>query len=117
MSKPNKSVVELLVDAISCADGVNEQGLVFEDTGLIKLYEKWQAHTNAESLTLDTTLQVKNSELYKLLTYARNMFKKNPSDEKGVILYDTDGLNVLSWMKKVDKITVKVNNEQFNKPQ
>jgi hypothetical protein len=35
--------VELLKIACDCADAVNEQGLVFEDIGLIKLYKAWQA--------------------------------------------------------------------------
>lgn len=38
------AVLELLIDACNCADGVVEQGLVFEDIGLIKLHRKWQAH-------------------------------------------------------------------------
>lgn len=57
-------VDEFINDACNCADGVNKQGLVFENTGLIKLHAKWQARAHLNTKPTNDAL---DAERYRTL--------------------------------------------------
>ncbi len=77
----------------------HDKQVVFNNARTQDRFEVWQA--------AKSEAQADMRELVEVLAWMRKRWRKHETDEKGVVIQDTDGEEIRHWLDRVDPILAK----------